>query len=30
MARGKTVQVRGNEARLYLDKAVQFIEQARA
>ena len=30
MARGKTVQVRRNEARLHLDKAVQFIEQARS
>lgn len=30
MAKGKTSQVRRGEARLYLDKAVQFIEQARA
>ena len=30
MARGKTAQVRRNEAPLYLDKAVQFIEQARS
>jgi HEPN domain-containing protein len=30
MAKGKTVQVRRGEARLYLDKAIQFIEQARA
>ncbi|TMC04731.1 MAG: HEPN domain-containing protein [Chloroflexi bacterium] len=30
MARGKTVQVRRNGARLYLDKAIQFIEQARS
>lgn len=30
MAKGKTVQVRRGEARLYLDKAVQFIEQARS
>ena len=29
MARGKTVQVRRGEARLYLEKALQFIEQAR-
>jgi HEPN domain-containing protein len=30
MARGKTTQVRRGEARLYLDKAIQFIEQARS
>jgi HEPN domain-containing protein len=30
VARGKTVQVRRGEAQLYLDKAVQFIEQARS
>ena len=30
MARGKTGQVRRNEAPLYLDKGVQFIEQARS
>ena len=30
MARGKTAQVRRGEARLYLEKAVQFIEQARS
>lgn len=30
MARGKTVQVRSSEASLYLDKAMQFLEQARA
>ena len=30
MAKGKTAQVRRGEARLYLDKAVQFIEQARS
>lgn len=30
MAKGKTTQVRRGEARLYLDKAIQFIEQARA
>jgi HEPN domain-containing protein len=30
MAKGKTSQVRRGEARLYLDKAVQFIEQARS
>jgi hypothetical protein len=30
MAKGKTAQVRRSEARLYLDKAVQFIEQARS
>jgi HEPN domain-containing protein len=30
MARGKTTQVRRGEARLYLDKATQFIEQARS
>ena len=30
MARGKTVQVRQGEARLYLEKAVQFLEQARS
>jgi HEPN domain-containing protein len=30
MARGKTAQVRRAEARLYLEKAVQFIEQARS
>jgi hypothetical protein len=29
MAKGKTAQVRRGEAQLYLDKAVQFIEQAR-
>lgn len=30
MAKGKTTQVRRGEARLYLDKAVQFLEQANA
>lgn len=30
MAKGKTAKVRSGEARLYLDKATQFIEQARA
>jgi HEPN domain-containing protein len=30
MARGKTTQVRRGEAWLYLDKAIQFIEQARS
>ncbi|HSP08557.1 MAG TPA: HEPN domain-containing protein [Candidatus Dormibacteraeota bacterium] len=30
MAKGKTTQVRRGEARLYLDKAIQFIEQARS
>jgi HEPN domain-containing protein len=30
MAKGKTTQVRRAEAQLYLDKAVQFIEQARS
>lgn len=30
MAKRKTAQIRRGEARLYLDKAVQFIEQARA
>jgi len=30
VAKGKTAQVRRGEARLYLDKAVQFIEQARS
>jgi len=30
MAKGKTAQVRRGEARLYLDKAVQFIEQSRS
>jgi HEPN domain-containing protein len=30
MARGKTVQARRGEARLYLEKAVQFFEQARS
>jgi HEPN domain-containing protein len=30
MAKGKTRQVRRGEAKLYLDKAVQFIEQARS
>jgi HEPN domain-containing protein len=30
MARGKTAQVRRGEARLYLEKAVQLIEQARS
>ena len=30
MARGKTAQVRRGEARLFLEKAVQFIEQARS
>lgn len=30
MARGKTTQVRRGEARLYLDKAIQFMEQARS
>ena len=29
MAKGKTTQVRRGEARLYLDKADQFVEQAR-
>jgi HEPN domain-containing protein len=30
MTKGKTVQVRRGEARLYLEKAVQFLEQARS
>ena len=30
MARGKTAQIRRGEARLYLEKAIQFSEQARA
>ena len=30
MARGKTVQTRRAEAALYLDKAIQFLDQARA
>src|SRR5579864_4486840 len=30
MAKGKTRQVRRGEARLHLDKAVQFIDQARS
>src|SRR5260370_36958465 len=30
MAKGKTTKVGRGEAKLYLDKAVQFIEQARA
>src|SRR5258706_7013922 len=30
MAKGKTTQVRRGEAKLYLEKAVQFIEQARS
>jgi HEPN domain-containing protein len=30
MAKGKTTQVRRGEAKLYLDKAVQFLEQARS
>jgi len=30
MAKGKTSQLRRSDARLYLDKAVQFIEQARS
>ena len=30
MAKGKTAQVRRGEAKLYLDKAVQFVEQARS
>ncbi len=30
MAKSKTAQVRRREARLYLDKAIQFIEQARS
>jgi HEPN domain-containing protein len=30
MAKGKTLQVRRGEARLYLDKAIQFIDQARS
>ena len=30
MAKCKTAQVRRGEAKLYLDKAVQFIEQARS
>jgi hypothetical protein len=30
MAKGKTAQARRGEARLYLDKAIQFIEQARS
>jgi HEPN domain-containing protein len=30
MAKGKTAEVRRGEARLYLEKAVQFLEQARS
>ena len=30
MAKGKTVQVRRGEARLYLEKSIEFLEQARA
>ncbi len=30
MTKGKTAQVRRGEAQLYLDKAIQFIEQARS
>lgn len=30
MAKGKTTQVGRGEARLYLEKAVQFLEQARS
>jgi len=30
MTKGKTVQVRRGDAQLYLHKAIQFIEQARA
>jgi HEPN domain-containing protein len=30
VAKGKTAQARRGEAKLYLDKAVQFIEQARS
>jgi HEPN domain-containing protein len=30
MAKGKTLQVRRGEARLYLEKAIQFIDQARS
>jgi len=30
VAKGKTAQVRRSEARLHLDKAVQFIDQARS
>lgn|ERR1700694_2148172 len=30
MAKGKTAQVRRGQARLYLEKAVQFLEQARS
>jgi HEPN domain-containing protein len=30
VAKGKTAQVRRSEAKLYLDKAVEFIEQARS
>ena len=29
MAKGKTAQVRRGEARLHLEKAIQFVEQAR-
>jgi len=29
MAKGKTAQVKRSEASLYLDKATQFIDQAR-
>jgi HEPN domain-containing protein len=30
MAKGKTAEVRRGEARLYFEKAVQFLEQARS
>lgn len=30
MAKGKTAQLRRGEARLYLEKAIQFLEQARS
>ena len=30
MPKGKTAQVRRGEARLYLEKAIQFLEQARS
>lgn len=30
MAKGKTAQVRRREARLYLEKAIQFIDEARS
>jgi hypothetical protein len=29
MAKGKTAQIRRGEARLYLERAIQFSEQAR-